>query len=186
MSRARRTVIAAAVALAALVTLLSSGPAAASGDAGHDRSNVVATFEGSVIHLADGWGEAQACASDDGRTARCYRSEAEMDAVEAESAVPGWSRGGIARAACSGPLRLYRAANYGGSVLQLSVQGQYINLAGYGFDNDTSSYRIGPCGARFYDTATGGGLYPGSTTAGASSPTMAAGWDNRISSIRIL
>jgi len=177
-----------ATVVLALVIVLSAAPpirAGAQRGAGDDSAvpSVVGFFEGEWISLADGWGDARACTSDDGRTARCYRSEAEMD--EAEGPARSSLRGAEARAACSGPVRLYRLANFGGSVLQLSAQNQFLNLASYGFDNDTSSYRIGPCAARFYDVWPSGGLYPGPTSAWIASVSMVGGWDNRISSVYI-
>ncbi|MBK5224485.1 MAG: hypothetical protein JJE52_16740 [Acidimicrobiia bacterium] len=109
-----------------------------------------------------------------------------MDSAEARLNILVAGGSTTASAACSGTVRLYRLTNYGGAVLQLNTRNQLLSLASYGFDDDTSSYRVGPCGARFFDTATGGGVYPGATSAGSSSSTMASGWNNRISSILIL
>ena len=73
--------------------------------------SVIASFEGGWIRLADGWGEAQACAYD-GVDARCYRSEAEMDEAEQPDV-----NDALARAECPLPtLKLYRSASYGGNV----------------------------------------------------------------------
>jgi hypothetical protein len=160
-------VIAAAFALASLPASAAPTP-----------PGVIATFDGHTINLADGWGAARACTSD-GVTARCYRSEAEMDAAE------GGLDDGFAPYACSGSLRLYRSTSYGGAVLQLTTQYTLINLATYSFNNDTSSYRVGPCASIFYDTTTGSGTYPGNTGANVSAPSMSAGWDNRIGSVYI-
>jgi hypothetical protein len=89
-------------------------------------------------------------------------------------------------AACSSSLRLYRSTSYGGAVLQLTTRNTYINLSGYGFDNDTSSYKVGACSAGFYDGSGGGApTYPGSTGANASATSMVSGWDNRVSSVYI-
>lgn len=142
--------------------------------------SVVAWFEGNWIRLADGWGDAHACTSD-GVTARCYRNEAAMDA--AERPFPGSTD--VVSLACSGAVRLYRLTGYSGDVLQLTTQYVYINLATHGFDNDTSSYQIGPCNSYFYDTTTGSGPYPGTTTAGYSASSMVSGWDNRVGSVYI-
>lgn len=146
-----------------------------------DDGGVIAWFDGAWIDLTDGWGEARACTSD-GRTTVCYRSEAEMDRAAHTST--GFSV--VPLAACSSSLRLYRSTSYGGAVLQLTTRYTYINLSGYGFDNDTSSYRVGACAAYFYDGANGGGsVYPGSTGAGVSASSMVSGWDNRISSVYV-
>lgn len=141
--------------------------------------NVVAVFEGEMLVLSDDWGEATACTSDNGTTARCYRSEADMDEAEAST------NRGVGSLACSGNLRLYEGTLYGGRVLNLNVQYQLVNLALFGFSNITSSYTVGPCNAYFYDSTTGTGSYPGNTTANSSSPIMAPGWNDRISSVYI-
>lgn len=143
-----------------------------------DDDSVVATFEGKPLRLADGWGEATACFVDEAGT-RCYRSEAEMDG--AESAAPS-----AIEAECGSSVRIYSGTGHTGSSLAFTTRLVLINLAGYGFNNVTSSYKIGTCAARFYDTTTGTTLYPGNTGAGASSGTMASGWDNRVGSLWIL
>lgn len=178
--RMYRTVIALACASAALAVTAPAGaePEEAS-------PSVMGWFEGEWIRLADGWGDAHACTSDDDKTARCYRSEAEMDAAEGPFPEPVEAGEFAARAACSGVLRLYTLTNHGGDVLQLSAQFQYLNLSSYGFSNVTSSYRIGPCNSNFYDTWPNTGTYPGSTAAFASATSMVSGWDNRIGSVYI-
>lgn len=71
-------------------------------------------------------------------------------------------------------------------MLSLSTRYTAINLAPYGFDNVTSSYKVGACRSGFYDGSSGGGsIYPGSTGAGAQAASMASGWDNRVSSVVI-
>lgn len=146
--------------------------------------SVTATFEGATLSLADGWGDAKACASD-GRSTRCYRSEAEMEEAEGLSAageVPEMTL----LSSCSSSLRLYTGSGFGGSVLYLSTQYTFINLSPYGFSNVVSSYRVGACASYFYDGSSGGlPIYPGTTSAYASASTMLSGWDNRISSVYI-
>lgn len=164
--------------------LLATGVAAQS--AAHASSDpdggVIALFDGRWIELSEGWGEARACTSD-GVTTICYRSEAEMDqALD----TPALLYSVALFASCSSSLRLYRSTSYGGAVLQLTTRYTFINLSGYGFDNDTSSYRVGACAAYFYDGANGSGtVYPGPTGANASAASMLAGWDNRVSSVYI-
>lgn len=103
-----------------------------------------------------------------------------------DRAISGRSGGPVPLASCSSSLRLYRSTGYAGGVLNLSTRNTSINLSAYGFDNDTSSYKVGACAATFYDGAGGGPpVYPGSTGAGASASTMASGWDNRIGSVYI-
>ncbi len=147
-----------------------------------DSGGVLATFEGTTINLHDGWGVAQACTSD-GNVTTCYRSEAAMDRA---TSVAARSISITPLASCASSLRLYRSTSYGGAVLQLTTRGSHINLSGYGFDNDTSSYKIGACSAGFYDGSSGGApTYPGSTGANASATSMVSGWDNRVSSVYI-
>ncbi len=172
---------AAAIAVVAATGMIASPVLADEAPAPPEKPSVIASFEGGWIRLSDGWGEAQACTYD-GVDARCYRSEAEMD--EAEQPDPG---GAVARAECSLPtLKLYRGAGYGGNVLQLTSRGVYHDLWGLGFDNDTESYKIGPCSARFYDVWSASGPYSTTlTSAGTWAPSMASGWDNRVSSVYI-
>jgi len=142
--------------------------------------SVIAFFEGRWIALADGWGEAHACYSDIVST-RCYRTEAEMDAAESSERLAAVSP----QVACGSTVKLYRLGSYGGDVLELATRGVYIGLSPYGFDNDTSSYKIGACTSRFYDVSPATTQYPGTTTAGTLSPGMSSGWDNRVSSVYI-
>ncbi|MGB3410872.1 MAG: hypothetical protein WBA45_06700 [Microthrixaceae bacterium] len=174
--------IAAAVAATAAITYPSVAPAGAlDSESVHDQTEgVVADFEGRRINLAEGWGDAEACRSDDEGT-RCYRSATQMYNAEHLFA----NAGAIVASICSGDVNLYSDASYAGTVLSLNTRSVVINLAGYGFDNVTSSYKIGPCGSRFYDTTTGSGLYPGTTTANTVAASMSPGWDNRIGSITI-
>jgi hypothetical protein len=142
----------------------------------------IASFEGQRINLADGWGKAKACATD-GITTTCYRSEAAMDAAVAKA-----SGGELVQAStfnCSSPLKLYRGTSFTGAVMQISGQFQFLSLASMGFDNDTSSYKVGACGSYLYDGYPNVSLYPGNTTALWSQSAMLTGWDNRISSVYI-
>lgn len=198
-SRRRARSLAAATVLAA--ALLAAGPAhaATSGDgtpvSPTDAGRSLASFEGGTIDLTAGWGAATACHVTTSGT-HCYRSEAEMDA--AEGLRPSGTEAGNETLAgvrttasrlvltCSITLRLYRSASYAGGVIAFDTRGVVVNLSTYGFDNDTSSYKTGACNATFWENANGGGaVYPGLTVANVSSPSMVAGWDNRVSSIAI-
>ena len=86
---------------------------------------------------------------------------------------------------CSTSLRLYKNTSFGGTVLALSQRGIGIPLASYGFDNVTSSYKIGACSSTFFDGAIGSTTYPGNTSAGAQATSMLSGWDNRVSTVYI-
>ncbi len=168
--------------LATVMLGLVAVPFVGSAGAAPKPNPSLASFEGATIDLRGGWGDAKACTSN-GTTTTCYRTEAEMDANTQASRV---SSGVVIQATCSGTLRLYSGTSYTGSLLQLSTQQVYTNLSPYGFDNVTSSYKVGPCSSIFYDGANGSGsVYPGNTNANIQSPTMLGGWDNRISSIYI-
>lgn len=169
-----RLALVVATAVATMIGAGSAGAGAVSANASED-TGVVASFDGGLIRLSDGWDEARACTSDADGT-RCYRSEAEMDREEASQPM---------QVQCTASVRLYSGLSYGGTVLELTVRGTLHNLASYGFSNVTSSYGIGGCAARFYDTASGGTLYPGNTNAGVWSSSMLSGWDNRVSSVYI-
>lgn len=172
-----RNLILGATLLASATIGISTFPAAAD-----EPDGVVADFEGTRINLRDGWGPARACTSD-GTITTCYRSEADMDRAEPAAQRSG---GVTPSAACSSSLRLYRSTSFGGSVLQLTIRGTYTNLSAYGFDNDTSSYKVGACSAYLYDGSSGGApTYPGSTGANVSASSMTSGWDNRVSSVYI-
>lgn len=141
---------------------------------------VYADFEGQQISLSEDWGEAHACViAPDG--ARCYRTEAELDAAEG-----GIEPGDMApMAACSSKLRLYDGTSYTGDVLELQVKGVYLNLSNDGFNNRTSSYKVGGCSSEFYDTTGGSTLYPGNTSAWAQASSMQSGWNNSVGSVYI-
>jgi hypothetical protein len=145
--------------------------------AGPSSTAVIANFEGTKINLTLGWGQAAACTSDGART-DCFRTEAQMDRFLGRQARLTLD--------CSSSLRLYSNSGFGGSVLNLTARGSWLNLSNYGFDNVTSSYSVGACDSYLASGASGGGSwYPGPTTAGSSSGTMLAGWNDVISSVYI-
>jgi hypothetical protein len=146
----------------------------------------LAMFEGGLIDLSQGWGDAQACLIDRAAgIAECFRASTGLQAREAQLAMttPAPS---IALASCSSPLRLFADSNYGGRELDLYDRGYWQNLSTWGFDNVLSSYKVGACSVHLAENANGGGYwYPGNTNAGHSEPAMTAGstnWDNRVSS----
>jgi hypothetical protein len=150
-------------------------------------SGSLATFEGHQIDLAQGWGEATACAVTDTGTT-CYRTEAEMDATIATSspatATVEASGAATTASACSSSVRLYDGTSFTGTVLSLSTRGSLITLSTYGFDNKTSSYTVGACAAVLY-SGIQSGTYPGNTAANAQATSMQSGWNNVISSVLI-
>jgi hypothetical protein len=158
-------------------------------------SQSTAMFEGAKIDLGEGWGEAKACAVTDTEV-RCFRTEATMDrylamrerraAADAPANTVG---GGFAASAasttCSSSLRLYDGTSFTGSVLSVAIRWSVLSLWRYGFDNRTSSFRVGACGVDFFSGSSGGGsAYSGATWAGGSAASMGY-WDNVVSSIYI-
>lgn len=129
-----------------------------------DGSAVDAVFEGQPIDLTQGWGEAQACLywPEATNLVECFRTEAEMDTRFAElqaeqyPVVVKLSHGvGTAVSTCSGYVRLYDGTGYGTPVLLLASRFQWINLSPLGWNQRTSSYKIGPCSAYFADYSNG-------------------------------
>lgn len=177
MYLARVLSVAVAVAVAMSASLVAAGNAAAREPS---QAGVVADFEGRRIDLAEGWGEAQACAVTP-EWVRCFRTEPEMDAALLERR-EGQHAIASPLATCSSSLRLYDETNYGVPVVSFTTTGSLIVLGSHGFDNKTSSYRIGACAAKLYD-GIGTTQYPGNTNAGASAATMQSGWNNTISSV---
>jgi hypothetical protein len=188
--------LAVAVAVVVLMTCAHAVPASAVGDdstaqppAGSPvapASISIATYNGRTIDLRHGWQGAGACHVDARASTTCFETEAQMDAFIDANRRPGNASGlkSSARANCATNLRLYDGISYGGFVLDVAVRLTIVNLSGLGFDNATTSYRVGACSAVMWAGASGGGgAYPGNTSAGAQSPNMVAGWNNTISSV---
>jgi hypothetical protein len=155
-----------------------------------EREEGMATFEGRIIDLRDGWGDARAClVSDTTDLAQCFRSEAELlSAVDADlNSADDVGFAAMAASACSSSLRLYDGTNYSGAVLYLTTRTSWINLSSYGFSNRTSSFKVGACFSYLADLSNGGGDWyaTSATTAWKVAPTMASGWNNRVSSVYI-
>ncbi|MEP7114467.1 MAG: hypothetical protein ABI862_14470 [Ilumatobacteraceae bacterium] len=141
---------------------------ATGGSASAARPNgVLATFEGRTIDLSQSWGEARAC-NIASTGAACYRSEAQMD--DALDAMLGT----VVTATCSTSVRLYDGTSFGGTVVNISTTGALVSLSTVGFDNLTSSYKIGACAAKLY-SGIGTGLYPGNTAANSQATAMVSG-----------
>lgn len=164
----------ASVAALVLSTYIISAPPVHAASKG-----ALATFEGQIIDLSTGWGEAKACTTD-GTTTQCFRSEAEMTAATSTN-VSAMST------ACTPSVMLYSGTYFSGLSLRLNLSNVLYKLSTFNFDNVTSSFGIGYCDAHFYDGLSSfTAEYPGSTVAYASAAVMAAGWDNRISSVFIV
>ena len=159
-----------------------------------------ASYEGRLIDLSDSWQGAGAClvAPEQFAVAQCFDTESELEAfvtglgdVEFVASGPVLAAAGppvsTASSSCSSYLKLYDGTSYTGSSLWLSTRWSWINLSLYGFDQRTSSFKIGACSAYFADLAGGGGAwYPTSgTQAYDVASTMASGWNNDVSSVYI-
>lgn len=141
----------------------------------------LAWFEGQQIDLSRSWGEAHACSiSDTGNF--CFRTEEEMDQFLNEPTAAGADEA-VILATCSTKLRLWDLTSQSGAVLSLDLRALNISLSTYSFASRTSSYRVGACSSVFRDS--GGAVYPGTTSAGASANSMSSGWNNRITSVYI-
>lgn len=191
-----------AILLATLLTgTLGAVPAQAAGQgeaAESPSAATVALYADRTIDIAQDWEGAGACVvwPEVLDVSECFDTEAQMDRrigeLEAELAIPssGVAVDGVTAAlgsSCSSYLRLYDGSWYTGAVLYMRGRGQWFNLADYGFDQWTSSFKIGACSAWFADWANGGGAwYPTSQTEAYDvAPTMTGGWNNDVLSIYI-
>jgi hypothetical protein len=153
-------------------------------------ATVVVALQGEPFDLGDDWGDAQACLVwDEAGGVECFRTEEAMDQriAEIEKELGDGGGGGARASQCSGYVRLYEGISYTGQVLYIHNRLQWINLSAYGFSNETSSFKIGPCSSYLADYDWGGGSwYPTSATqAWDVAWIMASGWNNRVSSIYI-
>ena len=89
----------------------------------------------------------------------------------------------LASTQCSSYLKMYDGTWYSGSVLYLRSKYQWHNLVNYGFNQRTTSFKVGACSTYFADYSNGGGAwYPTwATQAYDQSPTMISGWNNDVS-----
>ena len=173
-----------AATITALAALVAAPIVAEAASDQADTGGVIATFEGKTFDISAGWGtsrarpEIQACHVTE-TTVDCYRSEADMKVALSEA-----SPTAVLAANCGSTLRLYDGTSHTGAVLSLSQRGSILSLSTYGFDNRTSSYRVGACSSTFYN-GIGTSPHPGNTAANASATSMPSGWNNVISSVYI-
>ncbi len=181
------------VMLAAVPGYAASG----SNSAGLRGVGTTARYGDRVVDLTRSWEGAVACVVWPDRLdmPECFDTEVEMNRriADLESELAPASVGSSSGAAatsgssCTSYLRLYDGTYYTGAVLYLRGRGRWFNLADYGFDQRTSSYRIGACPAWFADWTDGdGSWYPTwLTEAYDQASTMLGGWDNDVSSVYI-
>lgn len=171
----------AAVAVLAAMTFVATPTAAA-------PDETIADFDGRPVNLAQSWEGAGACYVGPGG-ATCFGTEADMDQWLAHAGLLWEVAGGIVPAStCGSYVRLYDGTSYSGTVLHLATRGDWLNLANYGFDQRTSSYKIGACSALFADLANGGGgTMPSAYTSAWKQYTSmpVAGWNDDVSSVYV-
>lgn len=172
------------VALAVAAMLVVASPAIAASEQG-----AMAWYGGELIDLSHGWQGAEAChfGPDPDLPGVCFNSESAMDSALAVLVTRDVGGYGTMSSSCSSSLRLYDGTGYSGASLNLTSRGTWHNLSSYGFDQRTSSFKVGACAAKFTDYANGGGpAYPLShTQAYDQSSSMLSGWDNDVSSVYI-
>lgn len=180
-----------AVAVGAITVFAASDAGAV--DNGKDGGDIaavssIAQFEGRSIDLKQGWGDAQACHVAEDLSITCFRTEKQMDDALGLKHVAGGDYPSAANgyASCGSSLRLYRNSYYSTPVLYLTTRWSWITLSWFGFDNVTSSYKVGACQSLFRSGSYGtGSTYPGWTGAYAKRSTMGWSWDNVLSSVYI-
>lgn len=174
----RVTAIAATLITLATVALAGTANASTPESTAGAPAAEIATFEGATFDMTQGWGAATACnVTDTGTT--CYRTETDMN--KAIATAPGTAS---RASSCSSSLRLYDGTSHTGQVISITTRSTLISLSGYGFDNKTSSYKVGACSARLYN-GIGSSQYGGNTSAYASATSMASGWNDVISSVTL-
>lgn len=180
-------IAAAALTIGAVTVVAGAAPAGADTAPGNPDA---ALYEGSTLDLSESWGGAGACV-ELATTTECFDTEAELLVAHPElqslvmPAKAGAGLGVVALLAdCSSSLRLYDGGSYTGSVLYLTTRGLVLNLSSYGFDNVTSSFKVGACATSFFSLANaGGGTF--SRAAYTQSASMPAGFNNVLSSVYI-
>lgn len=182
-SRSTRTAIRSSTFLCLLALMTTWAPTAANAATTDRPPTVSVVFEGEQLDLSQGWGGARAClVSDDG--VECFRTIAELDKREEQLSAHLVSAGAATAATCSTPLRLYDGYYQTGAVLSFASRGIWLNLSTYGFDNRTSSYRVGSCNVELASSANGGGShYSWCLSSYCVENVMKPGWNNVVSSV---
>lgn len=159
------------------------------------QSVTPALFEGRTLNLASDWGEAKSCVVwRQGEPAKCFRTEQEGESLVAELERSAPEESALAPSpgpvlACSRScLHLYQDSNFGGPRdLHFCDRGRWQNLTDYGFNDQLSSFKTGDYAVHLAEHTNGGGYwYPGNTGACVSAGGMSSGWNDRVSSIKIL
>lgn len=194
-----RRLIGLSMALAMFMVMTAPVSVAAAEEPAPHVGEREALFEGRLIDISRDWEGAGACLvwPEAIGVPECFRTEAEMDKRIAElerlhpqnETVNRQASGSSTRAVsnCSNYVRLYDGTYYAGATLYLRGRQFWYDLADSGFNQKTSSFKIGACSAYFADYSGGGGdWYPTSRTEAYDVATsMISGWDNDVSSVYI-
>ncbi|HEX7276730.1 MAG TPA: hypothetical protein VF244_05090, partial [Acidimicrobiales bacterium] len=136
----------------------------------------LADFDGHSIDLSTNWEDAKACVVlRQANVIECFRTtaegEAEANAINSQFAASGFS--------CWSPLRLYEHSAFGGRQLMFFDRYYWQNLPDYGFNDQTSSYRVGACYSYLAEHSNGGGaFYPGPIAPWSSVAWMITSWND--------
>jgi hypothetical protein len=89
-----------------------------------------------------------------------------------------------AEASCSRSLQLFSSTYLTGNVVYVATRGLWVNLNAHGFDNVTSSFRVGACATQLASGSNGGGsVYKNRTFAASHTENTLGSWDNLASSV---
>lgn len=164
-----------------LIAMLGGGQLAGASP----NSGAVASFDGTIINLANGWDGAAVCAVTP-RGTQCFATQSAFQSWVV-AAHPASNVSPAPDVNCSTALELFSGTSYTGTELAVYDEGVWINLSTYSFADKTNSYKVGACGTSMNSAANGGGTtYPGPSTAGSSATSMVSGWSDRLESVYIL
>jgi len=136
----------------------------------------LARFEGRWIDLSRGWQGARQCLVYPGRATECFRSAEALSRRVSGLGTPDIS--------CSSPLVLHDGTYQTGPLVAVYARGLWIDMSTVGFNNMTSSYKVGACSVELANGAGGGGShYSRCLYAGCVENVMAAGWNDAVSSV---
>ena len=156
-----------------------------------------ALYNGELIDLSKDWEGATTCIviPDELDYAECFDSDADRDERLADLGLTerfaekdGPEGASFASGYCSSYLKLYDGYWYSGSSLWMSFRGVWQNLSNFGFNQRTSSYKVGGCSTYLADWNNGGGAWipTGASQAWDVDVVITGSWNNDISSIYIL
>lgn len=187
-----KTQLCSAVATAVLLIAIPGEGVAASSPSGSSglpaAAATPASYKGRTIDLARDWEGARACAVLSAKDIRCYQSEAEQwrdpelrrrrQSITSEADVFCSNRTDLS-------LTLYANTNYSGSSVSFFVAEVWHDLAAFGFDNVTSSWKNNTYCDATAATGTGGSGSTLTMAGRSQSADVGSTWNDVISSVRI-